>query len=378
MQLVNSKKSLLINKQLDDVLEDIVNNIAIASDFSIHHPNYQPFKLESEAIERFQQLPEPMQQKYLMLRLQDFLYRVYYNGSMPTLLESEATENNLPVDLENNTVLGVDVIFYQQLHESNYGDGYFQSGWLIVREESDGSLVVIKNDLKLHIQRDKHLQLKDKFAAIGDIVAIKMPKNLVQSGFYLAVGNGGGYRTLESEDKLSNSQLETQTTVRIYFNVTPPGAVVMMGSLTQKLNAVNIPFQLKFLYNPKDYKRHDSGVLYFDKQDYPAISQILSKIYLENQQYFKSETPLFTKQLAPGLALAEEPNQKFSDRESFGMNRCYIIASGLLAAWSGQDNSAQMRIQAIYKQFYRVGINLDRVHLNANSEDIYTFFDFNL
>jgi len=39
------------------------------------------------------------------------------------------------------------------------------------------------------------------------------------------------------------------------------------------------------------------------------------------------------KLLAPGLALAEEPNQKFTAQESFGMNRCQIITNGFLEAW---------------------------------------------
>ena len=64
--------------------------------------------------------------------------------------------------LENNTVLGVDVVFYEQLHESNFGEGYFDPGWSVVREETDGALAVNKGGLRLYIQRDKHLKLSIK------------------------------------------------------------------------------------------------------------------------------------------------------------------------------------------------------------------------
>ncbi|NJR15981.1 MAG: hypothetical protein HC785_09840 [Calothrix sp. CSU_2_0] len=372
MQLLNSMQTQLqlptdkLDKRLLDVLEDIVNNIEIHSDFSIRHRNYKPSELAPETIDRFQKLPDAMQEKYLSLQLQNFLYGIYYNGAMRSKMAIEETQNNLPLDLENSTALGVDLAFYDQLHDRNFGNGYFQPGWLILKEESDGSLAVRRNGLRLHICREKHLQVSEREASIGDIVAVKMPKNMVQNGFYLAVGNAGLYRSIE------NALEDRAITVRIYFNLTPSGAVAVMGGLTNYLNEVNIPFQLKFLYNPKDYKRHDSGVLYIDKQNYQLVNKFLNLIYLEQQADFKSEIPLFTKQLAPGLGLAEEPDQKFRDRESFGMNRCQIIANALLEAWHRGENTPAARIQAIFDHFSDVGISLERVYLNANSEDIYT------
>jgi HopA1 effector protein family len=368
MQLFNSVKTQLQvkkNQQLIDVLEDISHKLEINSNFSISHPDYKVSELPDDVVERFLKLPEEMQQKYLGLQLQSFLYGIYYNGSMRSELAADKEENNLPLDLENNTVLGVDVGFYKQLHDSNYGEGYFQPGWSILKEESDGSLAVTRGGFRLHVQRDRHLRASDKSAVVGDIIAIKMPKNVVQSGFYMAVGNAG----------LSRNDLENQQIVRIYFNLTPSGAVAVMGNITQHWNEENIPFQFKVLYHPKDYNRHDSGVLYFDKRNYEIVKQFLNLVYLENQAHFKPEIPLFTKQIAPGLGLAEEPDQKFAERESFGMNRCQIIANGLLEAWYQRDNSSQGRMKSIIGQFSRVGIDLDSVHLNANSEDIYTVLD---
>lgn len=366
MQLMNSTQTQLstrLNMQLLDVLEEIANKVKIQSDFSIRHPDYKPLELPTEAIERFQQMPVEIQQKYLSLQLRSFLYGIYYNGSMRGELAAERKENNLPLDLENNTVLGVDVLFYQQLHNSNSGEGYFQPGWSVLREESDGSLAVTNGELRLHIRRYEHLQPSQREAVAGDVIAIRMPKNLVQSGFYMAVGDVGLY---------SNNHLQDQqVTVRIYLNLTPEGAVKVMGSLTQYLNEAEILFQFKVLYHPKYYERCDSGVLYFDKSDYEVVRQILNKVYIENEAHFKSEIPLFAMQLAPGLGLAEEPDQKFVEQESFGMNRCQIVANGLLETWHQGDNSLEGRMKAILGQFSYLGIDLQRTHLNANSEDIY-------
>lgn len=370
MQLVDSRQiqpSDITNKQLLEVLQDIINKVEIESDFSIHHPDYKPLEISSEAVERFQRMPEEMQQKYLGLQLRSFLYGIYYNSSMRNALAVEGNTEAARLDLENNTILGVDVGFYQRLHQSNSGEGYFDPGWSVLREEDDGSLAVTKGGLRLHIERDKHLLESKQSAIVGDLVAIRMPKNVVQNGFYMAVGNMESHRL---EDR--NTQ---QVTVRIYFNLTPEGAVGVMGSLTRRLNEIEIPFHFKVLYNPKDYERHDSGVLYFDKSDYEVVGEVLKTVYAEHQSHFQPEVPLFTMQLAPGLGLAEEPDQKFAEQESFGMNRCQIVANGLLEAWHQEEDSNEGKMMAILGQFSMLGIGLQRVYLNANSEDIYKCLD---
>jgi hypothetical protein len=65
-------------------------------------------------------------------------------------------------------------------------------------------------------------------------------------------------------------------------------------------------------------------------------------------------------QLAPGLGLAEEPDRKFADLESFGMNRCQIVANGLLEAWHQGDNSPEGGMTSILQQFSLLGIDLQR------------------
>ncbi|MDJ0619352.1 MAG: T3SS effector HopA1 family protein [Calothrix sp. MO_192.B10] len=368
MQLLNypeTQLSNLTNGRLLDVLQDIVNKVEIQSNFSIRHPDYKPLEIPAEAVEHFQRLPEEIKEKYLSLQLRSFLYGIYYNGSMRNTLAPSGDTEAAPLDLENNTLLGVDVEFYQRLHDSNSGTGYFGSGWSVLREESDGTLAVTRGGLRLHIEREKHLPASEQSATVGDSVAIRMPKNFVQSGFYMAVGNA----------EASRLEKDRSVTVRIYFNLTPEGAIAVMDSLTRRLNEMEIPFHFKVLYNPKDYERHDSGVLYFDKSDYEVVGEVLKTVYAEHQSHFQPETPLFTLQIAPGLGLAEEPDQKFAQQESFGMNRCQIVANGLLEAWHQGDDSTGGRMRAILGQFSMLGIDLQRVYLNANSEHIYQCLD---
>ena len=365
MQLLDYQPAK-ISTPLQAALEDIVNRVQIESNFCIRHPDYQALELPNSAVERFQKLPVDLQSKYLAQMLQGFLYGIYYNGSLKKSLavENQSAHSQLYQDLENNTFLGVDLDFYDRLHQSNQGKGYFDPGWQVTGSADENTLVVTKGGLTLHVDVRFHLLPEQQNATIGDVVSILLPKNRVQNGFYMAVGNAGARQdhSLDREDVI----------VRIYFNLTAEGAIAVMASLTEQFNLLAIPFSFKALYNPSDYGRHDSAVLYFNRSNYETVKGILENIYRQHQNYFQPEIPLFTKKLAPGLALAEEPDQKFSSKDSFGTNRCQIVANGLLAAKKKGDPTPASRMKAIAQQFDLLGIKLERSHLNAHSEDIYT------
>ncbi|MEA5618827.1 T3SS effector HopA1 family protein [Cronbergia sp. UHCC 0137] len=356
MQLLNLTHTQLLDlpERLQTSLQDIVHQVQIESYHCIKHPEYKSLELPESVISRFEQLPLEIQNRHLTKQLSGFLYSVYYNGSQTVAIANDAQDKNWV----NDTTFGIDFDFYERLHSRNKSEGYWSHDWLVIKEERDGNLVVHKNGLNLHIERDIYLSPADKMATVGNLVAIKMPKNLVQNGFYMAISNAG------YQDHLDIT--------RIYFNLIPEGSVELMESLTARLNAISISFCFKALYNPSDYRRYDSAVLYFNKQHYPVVHQVLKSVYFENQSYFLENVPLFTKLLAPGLACAEEPQKKFTQQESFGTNRCQIIANGLINAWHQGNDTPEGRMMSIFQSFLSEGISLKYPYLNANSEDIYT------
>jgi hypothetical protein len=355
-----STKPVVVNPELMAVLEDIARNVEIRDDFSIHHPSYKPLEIPAEAVERFQKMPEQMQQKFFSLQLRSFLYGIYYNGSMVNALALDAEDQQPKLDLENNTVLGIDLAFFQCLHENNCGVGYFEPGWTILKEEEDGSLMVKGAGLRLNINREHHLQVTEQQAVVGDTVVVRMPKNRMQNGFYMAVGDRG----FSHPDP-------NGTLVRVYFNLTVDGSIAVMKSLTSMLNEIHLPFSFKVLYNPADYNRFDSGVLYFDQQDYEVVASILKQIHQKHRSHFLSKVPLFTKSIAIGLSVAEEPHKKFAERESFGMNRCQIVANGLLESFYKGKCSIPERIELISSHFFMAEVDLEYPHLNSGSKSIY-------
>jgi hypothetical protein len=304
--------------------------------------------------------------------LQNLIYSVYYNGAIDDLKNdsSEKLESSIQrhQNLENNTLLGVDVEFYDRLHEHNTGIGYFDPGWVIIGWEDTDTLIVKKGDIRLHIDPGHHLHPESRVQvlAITDLVSEKyavpvlMPKNRVQNGFYVAVGNAG----MPQVDRSSGM-------VRIYFNLTTEGAVLLMQYATQTLNQSLIPFSFKVLYNPLDYQRPDAGVLYFSRENYPTMRSMLQSIDTTTRSHLRSSVPLFTKPLAPGIGLAEEPEHKSSGEESFGMHRCRAIAQGLLAAHRQAETSPQQRLQSILQRFSELGIDPRYPYLNSGSSDQY-------
>jgi hypothetical protein len=350
------------------VVTDIAENLTIQSDFSISHTDYVSYDLPQEISQRLNSLPPVLKAEYLSLQLRGFLYGIFYNGSLRKSLavNNSSGHSNLQASLENNTYLGVDLQFYERLHEANSGQGYFDPGWLVLRQEVDQTIAVQKLGLKLHIRAEQHLQDGVDRAETGQLVSIRLPKNLVQNGFYMAVGNQG------SESHGLWVDAAQPDIVRFYFNFVPEGAVQIMAALTDQLNAATLPFSFKVLYNPSDYGRYDSGVLYIERQNYSVVASLLASIHHSYSTYFCPEIPLFTKLLLPGLSVAEEPQQKFSAQESFGLNRCQIVARGLLAARESGDESAENRLAAILHEFDQLGLSLERPHLNPGSVDIYT------
>jgi HopA1 effector protein family len=340
-------------------LLDIASNIQIESNFCIYHPSYQPFSLPTKIADRFQQNSAALQHKYLTLLLRNFLYGIYYNGSLQSVLAVDANATHCVP----NPHLDMDWDFYAQLEASNHGRGYFDPSWQVLRLEPDGSMAVTKGGLTLYIEPDCHLKPDAKSAKVGEFVAIWMPKNRLQNGCYLAVSNVG-------HERQENPDIDLGTG-RIYFNFTTSGAIALMDSLTQQLNAAAIPFTFQVLYNPSAYGRYDSGLLYFERDNYPAIHKILQAVYTEHQSHFHPEIPLFTKFLAPGLGLAEEPSQKFTSQESFGMNRCQIVANALLEAWQKGKNAMEERMSVIEQHFEQHLIDVQHPYLNPSSEDIY-------
>lgn len=162
----------------------------------------------------------------------------------------------------NHRVSGLDLDFAGQLHHNNCGEGYWDSDWCIMAEMETGDLWLKKNHLTLQAEPQYHLQ-PDRPWKIGDLVPLKLPKNLVEGDRYVAVGNAG----LPGTDRYSIALASEQETV-----------VTLMQQVTHTLNQINLPFTFACFYDPLDYPNDEAAILSVNAHDQIAFKRVFDAI----------------------------------------------------------------------------------------------------
>ncbi|MDE1812251.1 MAG: hypothetical protein KGH85_05225 [Thaumarchaeota archaeon] len=262
--------------------------------------------------------------------------------------------------------------FIESLSGANTGIGSWEFGWQVLKIEKNGQLAVQKDGLTLWAYPQQF-----RSTSGPDIVGRKgylgMPKELrhLLPGFYMAYGNA----------PLNDEPI----TVRLYWNIEMKGATTLLETITTQLNNENLPFKFKVLNNQNSFLRADAAVLYINKKYLEKAAVSLSRIYKTIQPFLKTPTPLFAKTIAPGVALAEDPD----NGESFGQHRSRILAEALTAhlvslndSSSGHDHKEitelliEMEDQTfttkkISEYFDQAGINICEMYLNRGSSDDY-------
>ena len=342
------------------ILAEIIDKIEIDENFTVAHPDYEALELDSDAIAKLHQAPPQIRSKYLTTQVQEYLYDIYFSHSSIGLQELEIAEQQ-PVQLANNIVNGVDIHFYEQLRQSNTSIGYLDSNWQVVAETEDRELVVVKDGLHLHLDRHRYLDTDLAHVTIGSTIPIYLPPSLVGEDTYIIVGNAG-----KPTATTPNSGVKF---LELYFNFTPAAAVEVSAQLTHELNRLKIPFQFAILHDPLLFHRYDPGTLRLSQSGYLAIQPVLTQIHQAHQAEFSAHVPLFSKQLAPGLGLAEIPTAA----SGFGMQRCGLVAKGLVAAMAQDRTAAADKFQLIQQEWTIAGLDLLQPHLNPSPSDCYNF-----
>jgi hypothetical protein len=248
--------------------------------------------------------------------------------------------------------------FVDALSAANIGRGYWEDGWEIGAIGAN-DIVAVKAGLAVRAKPQAYVVVPGDPVAPGTRLSLRFPKEFrrMLPGFYLV---------------LSDRQLiedGAQPLVRLYWNLTAEGAASFVKHTTSLLNQADLPFRLKVLNDPAQYTRCDSGVIYVFKHDYEAACALFESIYEQVATHLKPTTPVFTKPLAPGLGLAEDPGQP----ESFGLHRCRLLADGLIRAYEQGQTSAGRRWEVVAEHFAEQQIDLEAPFLNPGSSDIYDF-----
>jgi hypothetical protein len=327
-------------------IEEVVRAVKVHSP-TIYSWFGKPSPRVSASIER--ELTPRTARNYLLYNLQAQLYNDFY-------CRGKATQSRA---YESSSRAGGSAPFVERLSGANSGGGYWEWGWQAKSVDEGGRVSVYKGGLEVAARRRDCTALEGEVISPGIRVGIRYPKELpdISPGFYMALGDSdtGGE--------------ESTSLVRLYWNLSAEGAVLLMEKATRALNGSHLPFKLKVINDPASYIRCDAAVLYIRKSDYGGARSLLQRIYSQVGTRLGQGVPALTKRLAPGLGLAEDPEHG----ESFGMHRCMLLAQGILGAHEAGEQSVQGRLEHVACRFIEEGISLVTPYLQAGSTDDYSF-----
>lgn len=244
------------------------------------------------------------------------------------------------------------------LSTANNGLGTWEPGWKIGSIDDDGRVVVTRDQVTFWVS-PTGLRTSTGKIRPGGFCRVWVGKEFRQlvPGFYFAMGNGNQRDSHDAAYPL----------VRLYWNLKVETAVPYMALITERLNREGIPFRTKVLSDPASYIRADAGVLYIERRYFRSIRGIVRDIHQTIRSGLRPETPMFTKPLAEGLGVAEDPN----NGQSFGQSRCRIVAQALWSSFLQGVTDPDLRLAALAGAFREAGLNPEFPFLERGAGDIY-------
>lgn len=255
-------------------------------------------------------------------------------------------------------------VFIDELSRANSGTGTWELGWIVKAVENDGTLVVYKPGDGLTLWARPHeFRAADGAVSIGSTGRLHVGKELREMlpGYYTALGDADHPTDDEDERSLG--------LVRFYWHLTSAIAPSWMHELTRTLNAASVPFRAKVQSNPNGYLRADSGVLYVAHTNLAAVMILLPHLHQLVAANLRPTTPMFTRRLARGLAVAEDPG----DGRSFGQHRTELVADALMRAFERGSTAMDDVVDMISSRFAEDGLAITRPWLNAGSRERYVW-----
>lgn len=248
-----------------------------------------------------------------------------------------------------------------ELSAANAGRERWDVGWQVHRLMPSGQIIANKSGAMRLLWPGEFVSHEGPGLAMreGARISVFAPREstTMQPGFYFVFS-----------EALSDQQ-DDYNMLRFYWHLKDEGAPILIRLLSQEFNRFHIPFRFKSLASRPFYRRSDAAVLYVNKRFYRISVELLSDIHQKVKKHLGADTPLFSKPLAHGLGLAEEPG----NGESFGQHRCRIFAESL---WNGHEKgsqSEQERLQEVRENFTSKGLSLEAPFLNPGSKDEYDF-----
>ena len=284
----------------------------------------------------------------LLHNLTNLLYGRCYTRS------NGSKENKEPED--DSSILSL-------LREANTSAELFDGGWQVDEIESSGNIRVRKGGYKRYTFAGDFL--REHFGQ-GALKKNELVKIKAYPEYFGEEGNEGIFYYVFGSTMYESNQMMI---ARLYFHVKPECAADLVRYITSEFNRFSIPFQFKCLNNASLYTRSDAAVLYLEKRYVNFVFDLLQASINTVSPWLNESIPMFTFPLAKGIGFAENP---FSSDESFGSNRCRIVAQGILNAWKEKLPKTDW-MESILQHIRKSFLIPEAFYLNPNSHYPYSF-----
>src|SRR6185436_7881960 len=147
--------------------------------------------------------------------------------------------------------------------------------------------------------------------------------------------------------------------VKVYLNLSPHGAPGLVEALLMREGVEKIAFEAKLVNDPAGYCRVDTGLVYVEPKGFAPMAELLLALARESPSWFREGTPIFTRKLANGIAVAESPRMSAGTvLESFGQHRCRLVAEAIWPAISAGEPVSRW-VERVAAAFAKEGLSLD-------------------
>ena len=157
----------------------------------------------------------------------------------------------------------------------------------------------------------------------------------------------------------------TAVAASCFLHLHPGTAPEVFARLVGALDGYGIGFSAELAGDPAACLRADSAVVTVARDDAATVARAALRLQQRTPFAVAPSVPAFTRQVAPGVAHADEPAPGPST--TFGRHRCRLVAAGLVRAASGAG--ALARHAAVLEQLAAAGLDPAAVHLNPGNPE---------
>ena len=286
------------------------------------------------------------------------LYATWYSGSLgpdglprtdPAAPDIAATATQTPLaDGGSRDAVSA-------LRAAHAGARTFERGWQARRVSSTGRVVAARGEALRLLDPADYVTLErpgmpPRAGAKVAVVARRDDVD-VSPGYWLTLGEGWP------------ADGHPPDLVRLYWNVRGGDAPRLVAALTRALLAGPDRWALKVAADLGHHVRRDAAVVYLPGADADAHAPALAAAAEGLADVLAADEPPLTLRLTPGVGLSEDP----PGAESFGEERCALVARGLLDAADDLGD----RVEAVEARLRAAGLDPARPHLRVGSTRSY-------